>query len=354
MDLSKIRSSRRYEKIVYLLNKVTYGIFHFLETSATFQTSMKLQDLINFFRNRKESDQMYHWDHYYSFVDLKIETDKEMNMVLSMLYEAAIESYELAHHIAICCSRRAVREMSNYVYHFTNNFQNFIYEKMKTFGIDIDFNHHLSDYQLEKYLNISMTLSAYERHKQLDLEKNLTSWNQSQNNKAEFLGFIKFITLLYQSSQWFSIQNIQNLMMLALKSKDELLIESIYWLLVIDGFYIEMKTSEHIGKSEIFHLKTMDYFFNIIDKLSRDDSISKEKRILLTQLLFLRQVWLINPEGHRLCNHMKFVLLKKNFSISTKVLSCIVQQIMDDLEVHLYPFKNENYMRNLLTSNSSS
>ena len=70
-------------------------MFAFSETSATFQTSMKLQDLINFFRNCKAPDQICHWDHYDIFSDMRLETDKEMNMVLSMLYDAAIESYTL-------------------------------------------------------------------------------------------------------------------------------------------------------------------------------------------------------------------------------------------------------------------
>ena len=325
--------------------------FTFSETSATFQTSMKLQDLINFFRDCKAPDQINHWTwtHYDTFSDMKLETDKETNMVLSMLYDAAIESYTLAYLIAKCCTRKAVKESVNYVHSFSTDFQNFIYEKMKSFGIDTDFNHKHNDYQLEKYLKMGMTMHPeYDRHKPFDLDENVISWNKSQNNKGEFLGFVRFIALLYQSSEWFSIQNIQDLMMLALKSKDEILIEGMYWLIMIDGFYIEMKTSEHIGKTEIFRLKTMDYFFNIIDKLSRDESISKEKRLLLAQMWLWRQVWLIDPEGHRLCYHLQFVLLEKNSPISTLVLSCIVQEILNNLRFHLNTFKNENYFRNIL------
>ena len=92
----------------------------------------------------------------------------------------------------------------------------------------------------------------------------------------------------------------------------------------------------------------MDYFFSIIDKLSRDESISKEKRLLLAQMWLWRQVWLIDPEGHRLCYHLQFVLSEKNSPISTLVLSCIVQEILNNLRFNLNTFKNENYFRNIL------
>lgn len=306
---------------------------------------MKLQDLINHFRDSKRFDNSHHSEHFNKFIQLKIETDKEMNLVLSMLYNAAIENCTLANFIEICCTRRAFQESFKHSYRFHNRLQSFIYETMMTFGIDTDFNHHITDYELQTYLRRSRTISEYSRHKYFDINKNISSWKDSQRNKDEFLGFVRFIALLYQSGNWFSVQNIQDLMMLALVSKDEILLESIYWLIVIDGFYIEVATSNHISKTEMFRLKTMDYFFNLIDKLSQDELISKETRILLTQMLFLRQVWQIKPEGHRLCYHLKFVLLQKGYSANTKAVYWVVQHILNNLGFYLYPFKDENYAK---------